>query len=143
MQSSINKLRVPQVSPPLRDLGIGISVHGPNSDEPGFPRLANPDVRQPPEKQATKASLAPADRTNMDLSAIALQGLQQADLQLEQAASRIASNGAASPAGAGLDVADLSTEMVALISAQDQFSVNVSTLKTAGELQKNLIDLMA
>ena len=100
-------------------------------------------MRQPPEKQATKASLAPADRTNMDLSAIALQGLQQADLQLEQAASRIASNGAASPAGAGLDVADLSTEMVALISAQDQFSVNVSTLKTAGELQKNLIDLMA
>jgi flagellar basal body rod protein FlgG len=79
----------------------------------------------------------------MDLSAIALQGVQQADAQLEQAASRIASDGASSTAGANLDVADLSSEMVALISAQDQFSVNVSTLKTAGEIQKNLIDLMA
>lgn len=79
----------------------------------------------------------------MDLSAIALQGLQQADTQLEAAAARIASSGASSPDGAKLDVVDLSTEMVAPISAKTQFSANLTTLKTGDEIQKNLIDMMA
>ena len=79
----------------------------------------------------------------MDLSAIALQGLQQADAQLETAAARIASSGTSSPDGANLDSVDLSAEMVALISAKDQFSANLSTLKTSDEIQKNLIDMMA
>jgi len=51
----------------------------------------------------------------MDPTAIALQGLQQAELQLETAATRIVKAGAASPDGATLDVVDLSTEMVALM----------------------------
>ena len=56
---------------------------------------------------------------DMDLSAIALQGLQQAESQLNQAAAGIASFGAASPDGAGLDTVSLSAEMVALMSAQN------------------------
>ena len=52
-----------------------------------------------------------ADRSEMDLSAIALQGLQQADAQLNAAASKIASFGASSPDGAGLDPVDLSAEV--------------------------------
>lgn len=79
----------------------------------------------------------------MDISAIALQGLQQADAQLEQAAVRIASLGATSADGANLDTVDLSAEMVALISAKDLSAVNLNTLKTSDEMQKTAIDLMA
>jgi len=79
----------------------------------------------------------------MDPSSIALQGLQQADVQLEAAASRIAAAGTSSPDGANLDVVDLSQEMVALMSAQTQFSANLATLKTADQMQKSLIDVTA
>lgn len=79
----------------------------------------------------------------MDLSGIALQGLQQADAQLDQAATGIASNGTASADGANLDTVDLSAEMVALMSAKNQTAINLKTLKTGDELQKTAIDLMA
>ena len=79
----------------------------------------------------------------MDLSAIALQGLQQADAQLNTAAARIASFGALSPDGANLDSVDLSAQVIALLSAKNQFSANLATLKTSDEIQKNLIDIMA
>jgi len=79
----------------------------------------------------------------MDPSAIALQGLQQADAQLNTAATRIASAGATSPNGANLDTVDLSAEVVALMSAKNQFSANLVTIKTADEMQKDVIDLMA
>ncbi len=77
----------------------------------------------------------------MDLSAIALQGLEQAQVQLEKTATRLASAGA--PDGATWDTVDLSAEMVALLSAKNQFSANLSTLKIADEIEKNVIDLMA
>jgi flagellar basal body rod protein FlgC len=38
---------------------------------------------------------------------------------------------------------DLSAEIVALMSAKNQFSANLSTLKTANQIQKNVLDLMA
>jgi flagellar hook protein FlgE len=79
----------------------------------------------------------------MDPSAIALQGLQQADVQLEAAASAIASGGATSTNGSNLDVVDLSAEMVALMSAQTSISANLATLKTVDQIQKNVIDLTA
>ncbi|MBI1739705.1 MAG: hypothetical protein HY233_02490 [Acidobacteriales bacterium] len=77
----------------------------------------------------------------MDLSAIALQGLEQAQIQLEKTATRLASGEA--PDGATSDTVDLSAEMVALLSAKNQFSANLSTLKIADEIEKNVIDLMA
>jgi hypothetical protein len=79
----------------------------------------------------------------MDISAIALQGLQQADSQLNSAAARIASFGSASPDGAELDVVDLSAEVIALASAKNQALDNISSLKTAGEVQKTLLDITA
>lgn len=79
----------------------------------------------------------------MDLSAIALQGVEQAQVQLENAAVTLAGAGAASPDGASLDTVDLSAEIVALMSAKNQFSANLSTLKTADHIQKNALDLMA
>lgn len=79
----------------------------------------------------------------MDISAIALQGLDQASAQLDAAASKIAGAGAASPDGASPDTVSLSEEMVALMSAKNLFAANAATLKTADQVQKNLIDLTA
>lgn len=79
----------------------------------------------------------------MDPLSIALQGLQQAEVQLNAAAARIASAGSASPDGATLDVVSLSEEMVALMAAKNQFSANLATLKTADQMQKSLVDLTA
>jgi len=94
---------------------------------------------------AIKVSAAAcADRDDMDLSAIALQGVEQGQVQLQNAALRLAQGaGASSPDGAGVDVVDLSAEMVALESAQTQFSANLSTLKTGDQLQQTALDLMA
>lgn len=78
----------------------------------------------------------------MDPSSIALQGLQQADAQLEAAASAIASAGAPD-SGAGVDVVSLSAEMVALMAAQTQFEANLATLKTADQMQQSLMDVTA
>jgi flagellar hook protein FlgE len=77
----------------------------------------------------------------MDPSSIALQGLQQADVQLNRAAAKMVSPGATSPNGANLDVVDLSSAMVALMSAQSAFEVNLAALKTVNEMEKGLLDL--
>ena len=79
----------------------------------------------------------------MDPSAIALQGLQQADAQLNTAAAQLASAGTSSPVGANLDVVTLSAEMVALMSAQNAFQVNLATLNTADQMQTALLDVKA
>lgn len=77
----------------------------------------------------------------MDPSAIALQGLQQANVQLETAAAKIASAGASSPDGTPVDIVDLSTELVALMTAQNLFEANLATIKTADQMQKALVDI--
>jgi flagellar hook protein FlgE len=79
----------------------------------------------------------------MDLTSIALQGLSQAEGQLDSAASALATAGAASPSGANLDVVDLSSQVVALTSAQTIFAINLDVLKSADQLQQNLINLTA
>jgi len=77
----------------------------------------------------------------VDLSGIALQGVPQAETQLEAAATRIASFGAASSNCVSLDTVDLSAEIVALPSAKQQGSANVQTLKTVAEISKSLLDV--
>jgi flagellar hook protein FlgE len=79
----------------------------------------------------------------MDLSAIALQGLEQANIQLENAATNLASAAALSPDGSNVDTVDISAEMVALLSARNQFSVAAATMKVADEVQKNGVNLIA
>ena len=76
----------------------------------------------------------------MDLSSIALQGLQQADAQLEAAVANLASVGANS-LGPNLDTVDLASQIVALNSAQDSFTVNLEALKTADQIQQSLLNL--
>jgi hypothetical protein len=55
----------------------------------------------------------------MDFTSIASQGLQQADAQLNSAGSKIASFQTSSPAGANQDTVDLSSDVVALLSAKN------------------------
>ena len=76
----------------------------------------------------------------MDVSSIALQGLQQANTQLEAAATAIATAGSDSSSG-NVDVVDLSAEMVALMSAKTQLDLNLTTLKTADQMQQSLVDV--
>jgi len=85
-----------------------------------------------------KSAAWPADGYGMDISSIALQGLQQAAVQLESAAAKIADAGASS---AGVDAVDLSAETVALTSAQVQYDANLATLKTADQVEQNLVKL--
>jgi flagellar hook protein FlgE len=79
----------------------------------------------------------------MDPSSIALQGLQQAEVQAETAAASIAGAGATSANGSNSDVVDLSAEMLALISAQASFAANITTLQTVEQMQKTLLDVTA
>ena len=78
----------------------------------------------------------------MDISAIALQGLEQSQVQLDNAASRLAGAGA-SPVASNSDSVDLSAGMLALLSAKNNFAVNISIMKTADQIEKYTIDMMA
>jgi len=79
----------------------------------------------------------------MDPSSIALQGLQQAEVQAETAAAAIVGAGAASANASNPDMVDLSKEMLALISAQASFAANIATLETVDQMQKTLLDVTA
>ena len=79
----------------------------------------------------------------MDLTTIALRGLQQADAQLGSAASKIATSGATAPAGATQDTVDLSDAVVALLSAKNLYAANLGTVKTADEVLNATFDLIA
>lgn len=79
----------------------------------------------------------------MEITAIALQGLEQAQAQLEQAAGRLSGVAAVSTDGAPVDTVDLSAEMVALLSAKNDFAMNINVIKKADEMQASLMDLLA
>ena len=79
----------------------------------------------------------------MDISAIALQGLNQADAQLQQAASAIATAATDSSGGGNVDTVDIASEIVALSAAKNLFATNLGVLKVADEIQKNTIDIQA
>lgn len=74
----------------------------------------------------------------MDISAISLSGMQAAQQSLETAARRIAS-----PPDPSTDTVDLSTEMVAMMNARNQFSANAEADRTAQEMEKRTLDLFA
>jgi len=83
-----------------------------------------------------------ADKTYVDISSTALQGLEAAQLQVERSGQRLAGVGASTPDGAVVDTVDLSAEAVALLSASRQFAANVNVLKVADNMQKNFINLL-
>jgi flagellin-like hook-associated protein FlgL len=71
-----------------------------------------------------------------------LQGVEQAQVQLDAATESLVSAGA-SPNGANLDTADLASGIVALTSAQVQLQLSLSTLKTADQVQQTTLNLLA
>ncbi len=77
----------------------------------------------------------------MNISAIALAGVQQADARFSNAAARLASIGADSPDGVTPDVVDLST-VVELQSARNQFDMNLAVVKKANEMEQKVVDLL-
>lgn len=80
----------------------------------------------------------------MDLSSIALQGLELASAQLDAAASAIAGAGATSASQPlPVDTVSLSAEMVALMSSQNLFAANVAVMKTAEQTQQSLLNVLA
>lgn len=81
------------------------------------------------------------DKSYMDVSSIALQGLQQAQTQLETTAQQLSTAGSSSN-GAPMDTADLSDAAISLMSAKNQFAANLNLMKIADQMQKHVIDLL-
>lgn len=80
----------------------------------------------------------------MDLSSIALQGLELASAQVDAAAAAIARASATSASQPPVvDAVSLSAEMVALMASQNLFATNIAVLKTADQTQRSLLDVLA
>lgn len=77
----------------------------------------------------------------MDVTGIALQGLQQASELANSSARRLSQAGASTPAGG--DVVDLSAEMVALMQAKNLNGALVSVVQTASEMDSHILNLLA
>ena len=93
-----------------------------------------------PQKPTAKFAKA-VDKQNVEISSIALHGLEQAQGRVEQAAGRLASVGAGSSEEMPVDSADLSQEVVSLLAAKNAFAANLGVLKVANEMQGLVLDL--
>lgn len=74
----------------------------------------------------------------MNIVGTALGGMQNAQSTLEKTAERIA---AVSPESS--DSVDLSSEMVAMLAARNQYQTNARVIQSADDMQKKLLDLLA
>jgi flagellar hook protein FlgE len=74
----------------------------------------------------------------MDVMNAALGGMQNAQSKFDKTAQRI--SGASTQAS---DSTDLSTDMVDMLAARNQFQTNARVFQTADEMQKRLLDIMA
>jgi flagellar basal body rod protein FlgC len=79
----------------------------------------------------------------MDISSVALQGLNKADLQLDNAASKIAGAGSSVSAGQlPVDTVDISQEAVSMLSAKNAFEANIKTLEVSNQMQQYAMDMI-
>jgi hypothetical protein len=85
---------------------------------------------------------SPDDKEGVDLSAIALQGLERSQDRFDRASSQIAAAGLP-PVDSTGDTVNLSQAAVALLSAKDDFAANLKVMKTADEMQRVAINLLA
>jgi flagellar basal body rod protein FlgG len=74
----------------------------------------------------------------MSVLGVALGGMQNAQGRFEKAAERIA--GASTQP---TDSVDLSTDMVAMLVARDQYQTNARLVHTADDMQKKLLNVLA
>jgi flagellar hook-associated protein FlgK len=71
----------------------------------------------------------------------ALQGLGRAQASFDRAAERIAQPISLTPENPQ-DQVSLSDEMVALMTARNDFEANLQTIKTADKMQKTLLNVL-
>jgi len=85
-----------------------------------------------------------ADKQFMDVMNAALGGMMVAQNSFDSAAQRIA-GAVTHPTGSTQppDSVDLSTEMVALLAARNQFEASAKVFQAGDKMQKKLLDLMA
>lgn len=74
----------------------------------------------------------------MNIVGTALSGMQTAQSSLEKTAQRIAT---VSPESS--DSVDLSSQMVAMLAARNQFQTNARVIQTADDMQKKVLDMLA
>jgi len=77
----------------------------------------------------------------MQIFASALQGLNAAETKLDQTASRISRAGTETEAAP--DAVDLSTEMVNLLTAKQEYAANLKSLQAGNEMAKHTLDILA
>jgi hypothetical protein len=110
--------------------------------QPGSTVTVGSYVRLAFIRRKLKSESGSVDGFNMSTSAISIQGLEQANDQLNAAADAIAK--AVTPPSSSVPVApDLAADIVSLTSAQTQFETSISTLKTADQIEQRLIDITA
>jgi flagellar hook protein FlgE len=74
----------------------------------------------------------------MDVTSVALSGMQNAQNTLQKSAERLAS---VSPENS--DSVELSSQMVAMLSARNQYQTNAAVVRTADDLSKKVLDMLA
>ena len=74
----------------------------------------------------------------MNLTAIALHGLERAGAQVDASARKLA--GVSSTSG---DIVELSAAAVEMMQAKNGYEANVNVMKTAQEMDKHLLNIMA
>ncbi|MEO8657559.1 MAG: hypothetical protein ABI693_03775 [Bryobacteraceae bacterium] len=76
----------------------------------------------------------------MDITAVALQGLQEAQARIDKAAANLSRLSIDASSG---DSVDLSAEVIALLAAQGQVETSVAIAKGADQMQQKLLDVLA
>jgi len=71
----------------------------------------------------------------MDISSVALGGIQSAETKFNRAAARVAQAGTD-------DTVDLSTEAVNLLNAKDEFAANLKALEVGDDMTKQTLDML-
>jgi hypothetical protein len=79
----------------------------------------------------------------MDVFSIALRGLDQAQMTFDHAARNLVPAGGAAPGNSPTDSVNLSDAALSLISARIDVETNLQTLKVAGGMDRQAIDLLA
>jgi hypothetical protein len=87
-----------------------------------------------------KRLIARSDKKSMDISAIALQGLEGAQGRFDSAASKLSLAASVQVTG---DVTDLSQATVDLLAAKNDFEGNLKVAKIADEMERATIDMLA
>ncbi len=78
----------------------------------------------------------------MEILATALQGLDRAQSQFDQAAAKISQAGISDQGSSG-DTVDLAQEIVNLAVAKDEYMANLKALQAGNDLTKHTIDILA